>query len=447
MTGLESRPARDHLRRAIPAALCAAALFCLTYRVVFNFRSGDSDFSDHLSWAMVLSWPGLLDNVRQGTEYLWHTCVWLTTLAGMRNIWKAAALVTAAANTAAFIIVYRGWDRRLPEKTPRWLLAAAVLCAFVAGSLTMPGGPYYIGRGAVNTWHNPTNIMVRPFAAAVFFMTADIYDRRRGIPRRLPLGPEEEGSGKPAFAFPGGFWAQFETPVFTRSQLILYPLCLILSVYAKPSFLQVFGPAILLFLLIDLIRTRGMLLPFCIKLAVAFLPAVWVLLQQVADIFGYRFSLGVTAYAAGPLAAPVLPSAGIGVYYVMGTFWDTTVSWLRSSLLPCAFPLALLILAPRRAWRDSRFRLGLMCLAASLLEAMFLHETGARAAHGNFLWGLYLSCWLLWTAAAGLYASLWSRREAGYLLARWGGAALLALHLACGVAYLAAILRTGEYYF
>lgn len=439
------------LTKAAWALLGASALFCLTYRVVFNFRSGDSDYIDHLSWAIGLSWPVILEGIRQGKEILWHIFVWLTASAGVRNIWKAAALATAGANAAAYLVVYGCLDRRAPEKTPRWLLAAVVLCVFTVSSLTLPGGPYYVGRGAVNPWHNPTSIMVRPFAAAVLFMTADIYDRRRGVPRRLPLCPEEGES--PAFAFPGGFWAQFETPVFTRSQLVLYPLCLVLSAYAKPSFLQIFGPAIFLFLLADLIRTRGMLLPFCVKMAVAFLPAVWVLLQQVGSLFGNGFSLGVTALAAE--AAPVTPhspGAGISIYYLadgwtgFGPFLRTIFHDLKMLALPCAFPLFLLAAAPRRTWRDAGFRLGLVCALSGLLGAMFLHETGERSWHGNFTWGQYLGCWLLWSAAAGQYASLWGRRGQ-YRLARWGGAALLALHLACGAAYLAAILRTGEYYF
>lgn len=433
------------LRRNGAALLCAAGLGVLVYQIVFVFRSGVSDYISHLQWAISLTGADMLDSILGGKDFLWHICVRLTNMAGVANIWRAAALVTAAADAAAYFIVYKSWDRLLPAEKPcRWLLALIVLSVFLVSSLTLPGRSFYTGRGAVNTWHNPTNIMVRPFAAAVFYMTVDIYDRRR-----------ESRQGPGRFTFEGGFWAQFEKPVYTRAQLVLYPLCLALSALAKPSFLQVFAPAILVFLLIDLVRTRGMLLPFCVKLAAAFLPAGLLLLRQFGGYFGQGIDLGLTALAAEAIQPPVVRGAesGVRIYYLEGgwtgldPFLQTTLSWLKVFVLPCAFPLFLLAAAPRRTWSSAGFRLGLLCVAAGLLEAMFLHETGYRSTHGNFTWGLYVGCWLLWAAAAGQYASLWSERDTGLRLARWGGAALLAWHLACGLAYISRILQTGLHYF
>ena len=432
------------LRRHGAALLCAAGLGVLVYQIVFLFRSGDSDYVDHLSWAMRMSAPEMLSELLRGRDYLWHIFVHLAVDAGVRNIWSAAALVTALADALAYLLVYGGWNRLLPgDKPRRWLLALTVLSAFLASSLTMPGRTFYVGRGAVNTWQNPTNIMVRPFAAAVFYMTVDIYDRRRGVRQ-----------GADRFLFTGGFWAQFEQPVYTRAQVVLYPLCLALSAMAKPSFLQVFAPAILILLAIDVIRTRGMLLPFCLKLALAFLPAGLLLLRQFGVFFGA--GLSVTALAAEAGRAPVLyagSTAGVSVYYLengwtgLVPFLQLTWYHLKTALLPCAFPLAVALAAPRRAWHDAGFRLGLLCVAAGLLEAMFLHETGTRSWHGNFTWGLYVGCWLLWTAAAGPFAALWSDRGAVGRWARWVCTALLAWHLACGLSYIGSIMRTGAYYF
>ncbi len=437
MTETRVRRSRLAVLRDLPALALTAGLFWLVYLVVFNFRGGDSDYFDHLQWALRLTGPEMLASFVNGEDLLWHVCVRAVLALGVDNIWVAGALVTAAADAAALFLVYRIWVRALPEDTPRWLLALAVSCVFLAGSLTLPGHSFYTGRGAVNTWQNPTNIMVRPFAAAVLYMTVDIYDRRRS--------GGSMGNG--------GFWAQFEQPVFTRAERVLYPLCLVLSVDAKPSFLQVFAPALLALLLVDLVRTRGRLLPFCVKLAAAFLPAGLIVLLQVGRFFGEGFSLGVTALAAEEVRAAAAHSAGIGVYYLengwtgFGPFIRTTWQYLRTVLLPCAFPLFLLAAAPRRVWRGTGFRLGLLCVAVGLLEVMFLHETGARSWHGNFVWGLYLACWLWWTAAVGQYAVLVRERTLSGRLVRWGGTALLAWHTACGGLYVAAILRSAHYYF
>ena len=425
------------LRRHGAALVCAAGLGVLVYQIVFLFRSGTSDYIDHLSWAMRMSVPEMLSELLRGRDYLWHIFVHMATDIGVRNIWSAAALVTAAADALAYLLVYGGWNRLLPEDKPRrWLLAVLVLCIFLVSSLTLPGRTFYVGRGAVNTWQNPTNIMVRPFAAAVFYMTVDIYDRRRGTRQ-----------GADRFPFTGGFWAQFEQPVYTRTQVVLYPLCLALSAMAKPSFLQVFAPAILVLLAVDVIRTRGMLLPFSIKLALSYLPAGMLLLRQFGVFFGQGFILDVAALAAGPARETSRAAAGVSVYYLDGTFWQTTARWLRLSLLPCAFPLAVALAAPRRTWHDAGFRLGLLCVAAGLAEAMFLHETGDRFWHGNFTWGLYVSCWLLWSAAMGRYAALLSERTISGKLARWVCTPLLAWHLACGVSYIYNIMQTSAYYY
>lgn len=445
----EASPARSFLRRKGLALLSTAVLFALTYWVVFNFRSGSSDYLEHLVWATLMSGQDMVAAFRTGQERLWHICVQLVLMLGVDNIWSAAALVTAAANAAAYLLVFLCWDKALPKSTPRWLLAALMLAVFLAGSLTLPGHSFYADRDTVNTWHNPTNIMVRPFAAAVFYMTVRIYGRRRD---RRALSPDPAGAGSGGFAFSGGFWHQFREPVFTRSELILYPLCLFLGVYAKPSFLQFFAPAIFLFLLADVFRTRGMLLPFCVKLALAFLPAVVVLSLQYYRFFGARIGLAAASTAVTAAAGEEAARSGLVAYFIapsfsgVGDFLAQLARSLIRVLYPCAFPLFVLFAAPPRLHSASA-RLGFLCMAAGRLEQMCLHETGSRASHGNLAWGYYLSIWLLWTVAMGKFVQLLRDKSCAGALVRWGGGALLAWHLVCGVCYLVRILQTAQFYF
>ena len=454
MSGGEA-PVRSFLRRNGLALLSTALLFALTYRVVFNFRLGTSDYHDHLVWATLMSGRDMIAAFRSGQERLWHICVQLVLMLGVDNIWTGAALVTAAANAAAYLLVFLCWDRALPRALPRWLLAALMLAAFLAGSLTLPGHSFYVGRDTVNTWHNPTNIMVRPFAAAIFYMTVRIYARRRD---RRGLSPDPAGAGSGGFAFSGGFWHQFCEPVFTRRELVLYPLCLYLSVCAKPSFLQFFAPAIFLFLLADVFRTRGMLLPFCVKLALAFLPAAVILLLQTFRLFGGGIRLAVAAAetasagSAASAAATATGRAGLVFYFIapsfsgVGDFLAQLARSLVRMVYPCAFPLFVLFAALPRL-RGASAWLGFLCLAAGQLELMCLHETGARAGHGNLAWGYYLSIWLLWTVAMGKFVQLLRDKSRAGALVRWGGGALLAWHLVCGVCYLVRILQTAQYTF
>lgn len=445
----KNSPAADFFRKNGLALLLTGGLFALVYAVVFNFRSGDSDYIDHLVWAIGMSSDAVLASFYNGSERLWHICVKLLFPALTNNMWTAAAIVTATADCAAYFLVYKSLETAIPEKFPRWLLALLTVSVFIVNALMLPGHSFYAGKGAINTWHNPTNIMVRPFAAAIFYMTVRIYNRRRyGCHKALVL-PTEDGR---VFSFQGSFFSQFRQPVYTTAELILYPLCLLFSAYAKPSFLQFFAPAILIFLLIDVIRTRGMLLPFCIKLAIAYLPAGYILLSQFFSFFG---SAGITAGAAVQAATESASSAGVAIYFIqtsyasIGDFLSAFGGALREILLLCAFPLFVLLTDARRAFRSANARLGLTCVSIGWLESLLLHETGSRAAHGNFLWGYYVSVWTLWCSAIGHFVLLLAEPEKTLRkkIICWGGLALLLWHLSCGIAYLVRILQTGQYFF
>lgn len=78
-----------------------------------------------------------------------------------------------------------------------------------------------MGQGSPNTWHNPNNFMVKPFAIviflAVFRILEDIIERRTIEKKRF-----------------------IKIAIFAE-----------LSVFEKPSFLQGFLPALVIYLLIN----------------------------------------------------------------------------------------------------------------------------------------------------------------------------------------------------
>lgn len=449
----KTSPAADFFRRNGLALLLTGGLFALVYAVVINYRlTMDSDYTLHTVWAIAMSPEEMLSSFYDGSEHLWHLCVKLLFAHITHNMWVSAAIVTAAADAIAYFLVYKSLETSVSRRFPRWLLAIVILSVFVANALTLPGHDFYISRGAINTWHNPTNIMVRPFAAAVFFMTVRIYNRRRYGCHSTLVDPAESGD---RFAFHDGFAAQFGQPVYTKAELILYPLCLLFSAYAKPSFLQFFAPAILIFLLIDVIRTRGMLLPFCIKLALAYIPAAIIILSQFSSFFGAAGIVSVSALAADTAAeaAETVTQSGVAIYFIqrsfsgLGDFLLALWEALLETLYLCAFPLFMLLVAPRFSIRNTGYRLGLIGMIVARLEALCLHETGSRASHGNFLWGYYLSSWMLWCAAIGLYTQLVTEKSAAGKLTRWGGTALLLWHLLCGIFYLVKVFQTSGFFF
>ena len=468
----DNRSFTSFLRRNGVGLLCTVGVFILYYQVAYSFRVNmdcADDYRPHMLWALEMTPEDMLSSFYDGSNKLWHIFARAIYALFLPNLWKAAAAATAAADAAAYLILFKIWDRALPEKPPRWLLAPIIATLFIAEALMLPGGAFYRGDGkllsALNTWHNPTNIMVRPFALAAFYMTVNIYHRRRTGRACILPGPDD-----PGFAFEGGFWRQFRVPVFTRAELVFYPLCLLLSAWAKPSFLQFFGPAIFLFLLIDVLRTKGMLLPFCIKMAAAYVPASYILYQQffrnfsgfiptsqtveavgssiVGGPHGVQIYVGQAASAASSAAAGAAePSALSAALSDLGAALTQFGSDWLPLVLFCAFPLFILVISPRKSSAGAVTRLGLLCAVAGRLEAVAIHETGSRASHGNFLWGWSLSAWVFWAAAIGQYALLLPEKSVRGKLARYGGTALLAWHLAAGAAYIVRIFQTYDYLF
>lgn len=436
------------LRRNGLALLLTAGLFLLMYAVVLRFPSGENDYIDHMLWALGMSPSDIVASFYNGSARLWHICVRFLFLHVTNNLWTSAAIVTAAANAAAYFLVFRMFEEALPGRTPpRWLLALLMAAPFIVSALALPGGTLYANAGAVNTWHNPTNIMVRPFAAAVFYMTVRIYNRYRYGSSGILA---EEGTELDP-AFRESFFRRFRYPVFTWAELILYPLCLLFSVYAKPSFLQCFAPAICVFLVIELIRTRGRLFPFCVKLALPYIPVAFILLAQLFTLFPGGVSVSGGGSAGTAEAAAAATDSGIAVYFMqssfagLGDFLTALLSRLRFLLLPGAFACFIVLLNARsKPWQPVT-RLALLCVAAAFLEYLFLHETGSRAEHGNFIWALHLSLWLLWGVAAAQYGELLFRRSARGKLARYVGTPLLLWHLICGIVYLVVLYTTVDY--
>ncbi|MGM9615283.1 MAG: hypothetical protein ACI3W7_07145 [Oscillospiraceae bacterium] len=428
------------LRRQAAALLLTFGVFFFTYAVVLRLCSGNSDYLLHTLWAIGMSPERILQTFYDGSERLWHIFVKLLYML-QGNMWVAAASVTAAANAAAYYLLFRITDRLLPDKISRTLTAGLLFLVFTANALCVPGQTLYVSCGAINTWHNPTNIMVRPFALAVFYMTVCIYDRRR-IP----------GSPNAPFAFEGGFWHQFREPVYTRAELILYPVCILCSAYAKPSFLQFFAPAILIFLLIDVFRTKGMLLPFCLKLALAYLPAAVIILSQFISFFGASIVTASSAAATAAADGETAAASGIAVYFLresfagVGEFFSAVGRILLRILRLSAFPLFVIAIAPRAFFRDTACRLGFFGAAAGRLESMLLHETGSRSGDGNFLWGHYLAAWMLWAVAMNRFAVLVREKSTAGKLARCVGLPLLGWHTASGVLYIVRLLQSGNFY-
>ena len=127
------------------------------------------------------------------------------------------------------------------------------------------------------------------------------------------------------------------------------------------------------------------------------------------------------------------------------------VSWSKVKLtaimvlLMQAFPMYALWLT-RKQPKNTLYWLTLLMDVVGIVEFLILGENGARAADGNFGWGLMSAALWLWMVTLPRFVK--ARREetaiTGGQRALYGiGWALLGWHLASGVYYILYLLSTG----
>ena len=261
----------------------------------------------------------------------------------------------------------------------------------------------FLGQGTPNIWHNPTTIAVRPIALLIFALVASMVIRMR----------KEE----------------FETNI-PVGKAIAAGLLLILSCLAKPSFVQVFYPAIFTLMVIWLIMFKGKNLRNAIQLMLMCLPSLAVMILQFVIAFysGHSNSGGIT----------IAPFAVAGA---------RTPSIAISMLLLLAFPLLMVILTAIRkelTWGDA---LAWLMLLWGTIWRLLLAEKGERMYHGNFTWGYMLAVYLVWYTAVRSYLKLYfseqmtgNKRGVGFVLAM----VVLVLHLVSGLYYLIYLVVLGH---
>ena len=211
---------------------------------------------------------------------------------------------------------------------------------------------------------------------------------------------------------------------------VLTGFLLVLSCLAKPSFVQVFYPAIFTLMVIWLIMYKGKSFGTALQLFIVCLPSFVVMIMQFVISFysGNGNSGGIT----------------IAPFVVAGA---RTSSIPISMLLLLAFPLLMLIISLIKKsvnWEDV---LGWLMLLWGLVWRLLLAEKGERIYHGNFSWGYMLAAYLVWYTAVRNYLKFYfseqmtgNKRGVGFVLAT----IVLALHFVSGIYYLIYLVALGH---
>lgn len=207
----------------------------------------------------------------------------------------------------------------------------------------------------------------------------------------------------------------------------LFTLLLVLVNYAKPNFIIAFAPMMLIFLMNDFIRLRGKKTIQMIKFGVCVLLSLWVL------VFQYQI-----LYPDGGDSAIAFNQTGIQELFASPLVVAKIIAGL-------GFPIIVLILAVWKRYCPLILIQSWVLFLISWMEVIFLTETGSRATHGNFYWGLRMMAFILYLTSYAVLISFRKKTQISTKLYRIIQTVYICSILS-GIWYFKNILTGGSYF-
>ena len=323
--------------------ICCAALFYIMYTLIIT---DPYDFPVHADAALdYFDWRDLKLAFNAIPYPMWHILVNLTNKMLFIPTPYCTGIVSAGFYTAEYCIIRKlmvTFNKETALKNIKYIDILTFTFMFLQ--------PFFIpwfslfrhnGQGTPNIWHNPTIVCSYPFALICTYLFIRLLEKYK--------------NGR-----------KIQTSEFVRSGVYL-----LLSVAAKPSFIQIFIPAAGLMLIFMFIKSMGKNLAFALRYILSCVPAG----LYCIFIFINNFFSSTT------------PSDG-GVALGFFTVWRTKCPNIPISFcIGCAFPLAYLLFSRKRIYNKLALGVAWLTLACGAYEYALLYEQGSRWWHGNFGWG------------------------------------------------------------
>lgn len=265
------------------------------------------------------------------------------------HFFTASALVVLLAIAATAALLFKTLKAESGNLAAAAILTICLLLVAPIPLLFPLDGKLYFGYLAINVYHNPTILVLKPFALLVFSFI---------------------------FAKTGEDGATY------RKSLTACVLATIACALAKPSYIIVVVPALLLSVFIPQLRTylsRKAWFIFCGIL----LPAAVILAAQFWLTYSAEQLPGVYQGKSGIIFAPFV-------------LISSQSSWLLVKFfLSIAFPLAVCFGYFRQAMSHTRLLFAWLTFIIGAAYFYLLAESGPRMMHGNFGWGGQITLFIL----------------------------------------------------
>lgn len=314
-------------------------------------------------------------------------CMWHISVIILYKLFAVPLSVSAASVTAFYTGLYyvallwfiKKISEKFSDRIPSVFSALTALgfCFLQPMYFSfLDAGERYLGVFSMNPIHNPTHMSARVFILLAFCLVVDI------------VSYNCNENYKPVF---------FDVVSCPRKYYVWLTVILFVSVVMKPTFAEMFIPAVGLYMLgawIFRIVKHQKPFEFFKKLLVLFLcaiPAVIYIFLQFAAFFimggsyNNEGSIVVTEYLE-----------------VWSLFTDNVY---LSVLLAMALPIYMLIIDFKYFVGTVQGKIALIGYGTGFLEAALLGEEGSRLLHANFMWPLMAAMLLVWLV------SLWRLME------------------------------------
>lgn len=344
------KTAKQHSPWAILALLSGALLIFAP--MMYRWRVM-GDFEPHARIA-----EQLLQNAgeffRNVPHFLYHLLTALVhVMAPVLTVADAGFVVMLLAELAVVLILYVWLRSVLAVSSLRAGLLAvvmALLIAIVAPVNLLTPETLYFGYLVPHVYHNPTIILMKPFALLVFI---------QGV-----------------LAIQGHIRAAWW-------QVLLTAILTVLCIVAKPSFIIILLPALALLTLWRLITRRPV--GWLLLLGGIVIPAGAILVYQT---FAWTSSGGIAL-------APLETFLHWSIHYDVAA----NQNLLPRFFLSIAFPLLVLLFYFRRAVRDTMLVLAWVCFSVGAAYTYLLADLTAIEA-GDFTWSGQAGTFILFAASA-----------------------------------------------
>lgn len=335
-------------------------------------------------------------------HFLLHACIIALHQLLPVSFYTAAALVVLLAIAGTAALLFKTMKTASGTIRIAGILAICLLMTAPIPLLAPLDGKLYFGYIAANVYHNPTILLLKPFALLVFGLI-------------LPPAGQDGAT--------------------SRKTLVVWVLATVACALAKPSYIIVIVPALIIAGTIPGLRKALTGKVWLISFGFL-LPALGILAAQYWITYSTEQIPGVYQGKSGIIFAPL-------------AVMSSGSSWLMVKFfLSIAFPLAVFLAYFREALSHSRLQFAWIGFTIGAAYTYLLAESGPRMLHANFTWSGQITIFILLAVSAEFFCEqirLKGLRDRSRMIAFIVCTVFFILHVLSGINLYLAQYRAGDY--